>query len=77
MNVRAKFRCTAKGLKSGAGEEEYGTVYLEPVIGGNPENESFYKWTPAGRVELETVNVGAFRAFELNGEYYVDFSPAE
>lgn len=70
-NVRAKFRVEEKTENSSGN-----TIRLVPVIGGSPENERFYKYTPAGAISLSTINNEAARAFEVGKEYYVDFSPA-
>lgn len=69
--VRAKFACV-KAEKA----YDSGHVDLEPVIDGSPENESFYKWTPGGRIQLSVVNDAAFERFEVGKEYYVDFTRA-
>lgn len=72
MNVRAKFECverteTAEGF----------SVKMLPVTGGSPENEQFYKWTPAGSILLSTVNKSAGEAFKPGTKFYVDFTPAD
>lgn len=70
MNVRAKFIVTEKT------ESQPGvSVKLHPVTGGSKENETFYKYTPAGSTELSTINKTAADAFVVGTECYVDFSP--
>jgi hypothetical protein len=81
MSVRAKFKVISKTeagttLTGGEFVHEGGTVRLEPVYAGSPENEQFYRWTPGGAILLSTVNVAAFNAFHEGAEYYVDFTPA-
>lgn len=72
MSVRAKMRCEAK-----SGDEASGySILLRPVAGGSPENDEFYRWTPAGELSLTTVNPGAAAEFEEGREYYVDLTPA-
>lgn len=69
MNVIAKFKVTLN--------EPYGegrTVFLSPVISGSPENEEFYKWTPAGQITLSTINEEAAKQFTVGRELYVTFS---
>lgn len=68
MSVRAKFRCA---------KVDEGSVRLEPVVGGSPENESFFAATPGGQIELAIVNKSALLLFEIGEEYYVDFSRAQ
>jgi hypothetical protein len=70
--VRAKFKVTDKTPN---GEGFY--VSMSPVVGGSPENDSFYKWTPGGQIQLSTINTVAADQFEVGKEYYVDFTPAE
>lgn len=72
MTVRAKFVCVERTETP----DGY-TVRFEPVTGGSPENDRFYKWTPSGAILLTTINKEAGAAFVPFGSYYVDFSPAD
>lgn len=87
MSVRAKFRCTeiqrvARAVPDGQGgwtNGEAQAITLQPVYGqGDPnhENTKFYEATPSGHIQLAMVNLAAAQAFELNREFYVDFTPA-
>ena len=72
MPVRAKFRCDS------ITKTEHGTsIKLYPVTSGSDENEKFYKYTPAGSVELSTINAEAAKQFVPGAEYYVDFTPMD
>ncbi len=69
--VRCKVQCLAltehaEGTKS---------VKFTPVVGGSPENEEFYKWTPGGVFEFNHVNPNV--EFKPGKEYYIDIIPAE
>lgn len=87
MSVRAKFRVTKierqmAQVRQPDGQyrqAEIQTIVLAPVVGNgkNPENDRFFAFTPSGEIRLGTVNEEAARQFELEGEYYVDFIPAE
>jgi hypothetical protein len=68
--VRAKVRCNAKTNS----EVHFTTVY-EPDEKKNDENARFTKATPWGDIRLGIDNKTARDAFELNKEYYVDFTP--
>jgi hypothetical protein len=70
--VRAKFKCTVK-VETG----DTAHIVFEPVVSGSKENEDFYKYTPAGRIDLGVVNEAAANQFEQGKEYYIDFSVAE
>ena len=72
MHVRAKFRVTEK-TQTMAGC----AVKAEPVVGGTPENEQFYKYTPSGEIKLSLVADATADQFVVGKDYYVDFSPAE
>lgn len=74
--VRAKFTCTGNEPNATVNPEG-ATVSLSPVVGGSPENDSFYKWTPGGNIVLSTINLAAAAQFEKGKNYYVDFTPAE
>lgn len=74
--VRAKFRVTQVLRNGGPDAREGGSVTLYPVVGGSAENDQFYKYTPAGNINLSTINDDALAQFEEGAEFYVDFTPA-
>lgn len=81
--VRAKFRVSAIERRIGtvwidgkAQSGEVQTITLNPVTGGSDENKSFFASTPSGEIKLGTVNVEAAQVFQLEHEYYIDFTPA-
>jgi hypothetical protein len=92
MTVRAKFRVrdysTAVDNRPTGEKDENGTpilapvevrtINLVPVYSQDPgsENHTFWKYTPSGAIQLGTINPAAWEQFELNREYYVDFTPA-
>lgn len=57
---------------------EQRTVTLHPVYDDRPgsENKKFWDATPSGEIRLGTVNPAVWKLFELDKEYYVDFSLA-
>jgi hypothetical protein len=42
-----------------------------------PEDQSYSKATPTGRIEMQVDNPAALKQFELGKAYYLDFTPAE
>lgn len=56
---------------------EMRTIVMHPVYSndGN-ENSKFWDATPSGELKLGTVNPEAWKMFELDGEYYLDFTKA-
>jgi hypothetical protein len=72
MRVRAKMKVVEKTQY-----QDGHKVRLHPVTGGSAENDEFYRYTPAGSVELSTINDSAAASFEVGKAYYVDFTPAE
>ena len=70
--IRAKFRCAEKNQNDGG----FSLTFL-PVTNGSAENERFYKFTPAGNLQLSTINAKAAAGFDVGCEYYLDFSPAD
>ncbi len=88
MSLRAKFKCTrfessiqqVQNPKTKEYEKrELRTVCFVPVYGSgdpNHENTKFFAYSPSGEIKLGTVNPEAWKAFELEKEYYVDFTPA-
>ena len=73
MAVRAKFKVVGKSETISGGHG----VKLEPVTSGSEENKEFYKYTPYGVIELNTINDAASDQFILGKEYYIDFTLAE
>jgi hypothetical protein len=77
-SVRAKFKVQSitTTLHWQADKGHMGTVRLQPVSGGSDENKRFYEATPAGQIELGTLNQEALAMFVIGQEFYVDFTPA-
>lgn len=55
------------------------TLNFTPVCSSdeNSENKKFWSASPSGSLQLGVVNQAAWSFFELEKEYYIDFSPAE
>jgi hypothetical protein len=78
MTVRAKFFVSEKrevGHPNQPQNSEY--IVLSPVTSGSAENESFYRYTPIGKIELGVMNPEAAAQFEVGKYYYIDFTKAE
>jgi hypothetical protein len=86
--VRAKFvvqqvtQVNAPGAKTVENPEGKGSTYsvkLTAVFGGaneSEENKAFWKYTPSGVVEFNTIRPEVGQFFELGDEYYLDFTKA-
>jgi len=73
MTVRAKFTVTSIARTTWGHQ-----IKLQPVMSGSDEDKAFWKATPAGNIELTTVNDAAMEAFGNPGDkFYVDFTKAE
>jgi len=76
--VRAKFICNSvEPQEASEGESKGSSVTMSPVTSGSVENESFYKATPGGSVQLSIINEGAAEYFKVGQEYYIDFTLVE
>lgn len=71
--VRAKFRV----VETKKYTEDSGAVSLQAVTGGSTENESFWKYTPSGNIEMHIDNPAALEKFKPQQEFYVDFTPVD
>lgn len=71
MNLKAKFHCDHVIHQNGGGR----AALLYPVAG--PENASFSKWTPAGKLEITVTNPDAKDFFEPGKCYFLDIIPAD
>lgn len=59
---------------------EVTTISMSPVYGNNDpkhENSKFWDASPSGQLELGCINPAASKCFELDQEYYIDFTPAD
>lgn len=74
MKTRCKFVCSSVTLRAGHGDDKFlYDVVLDAVTNGSEENESFWKWTPSGKLEFSTIKTGEFVP---GAEYYIDISAA-
>ena len=72
--IRAKFTCQQNTLNH---ETQTATVILTPVTNSaSEENLTFWKYTPAGQIELQITNPEAYGQFAVGIDYYVDFTAA-
>ncbi len=69
MTVRSKWLCT----KVEADTDGTFTYEFQAVTSGSVENDSFFKTTPSGQMQLQSV-VGSH--FVQGQEYYNDMTPA-
>jgi hypothetical protein len=72
--VRTKFKCEVINPDTNGTDGK--SIALSAVTSGSEENDSFFKFTPAGTVYLSIVDLEAAKQFEVGKEYYVDFTPA-
>lgn len=71
MLTRCKFKCEEKTEQINGYK-----VCFKPVTHGSPENESFFKWTPYGSMEIGLVNNETAKLFDVGRDYYFDISCA-
>ena len=70
--VRAKFKCVSVTTTLD-GKRFVHSYKFQVVMSGSPENDEFFRYTPAGWLELSSVKDDLF---EIGKEYYLDFLPA-
>lgn len=68
----AKFKCTEVAKTEGGGIR----IQMTPVVGGSPENDKFFKFTPYGKLEIGTINPNLEGRFEPGKLYFVDITEA-
>lgn len=71
MVTRCKFKCESKTLHAG----DVQSVTFHAVTNGSEENKSFWKWTPAGVLTVQSINPNV--DFTPGKEYYLDITLAE
>lgn len=77
--VRAKFK-VSEITEHAYGQQRMKTIKLQPVFESDDpegENSKFWAASPNGEIRLGTINMDAAAYFEINGEYYIDFTKAE
>lgn len=79
MTVRAKFKVN-EITEHAYGMQRMKTIKLQPVSKTNDpesENSKFWSASPSGEIRLGTINMDAAAQFELNDEFYIDFTRVE
>lgn len=79
MSVRAKFK-VREITEHAYGAQLMKTIKLEPVLKNNDpdsENSTFWAASPNGEIRLGTINMEAAAQFEINAEFYIDFTKVE
>jgi hypothetical protein len=75
--VRAKLQCLSIAHHhSHDPNAVQAEVRLIPVYGSGGANKDGSKWTPSGELKMMITNPAAIEKFELDKEYFVDFTPA-
>lgn len=78
MNVLARFRCVeVKHLVTATPNDVFATITLVPVYNDGKGNESWSKYTPSGKLEMNVTNPAAIAAFELGKTYQLEFTPVD
>ena len=72
MITRYKFICEEKTEQINGYK-----ICFKPVTHGSSENESFFKWTPFGSVEIRLIDEDIAELFNVGEDYYFDFSSAK
>lgn len=52
------------------------TISLNPVVSGSAENSAFFAATPNGSIMIGGLSEAVANTFQLDGEYYIDFTLA-
>jgi len=79
MSVRAKFK-VREITQHAYGNQLMKTIRLDPVYKTDDpdgDNSRFWAASPNGEIRLGTINMDAAEQFEINDEFYVDFTKVE
>jgi len=77
--VRAKFK-VSEITEHAYGNQLMKSIKLVPVLKNvDPESENSRFWaaSPNGEIRLGTINMDAAAQFEINAEFYIDFTRAD
>jgi hypothetical protein len=72
MMLRAKFF-----VESVTSMKDSEVVELRPVYGDTPENKSWSKWTPSGKLSMTINNPAAMGVLKPGQEYWLDLAPVQ
>lgn len=75
--VRLKMLCEKNEIINEGKQDEYANITLTAVTDGSPENNEFYRWTPAGHLEMFCVNKEASKKIKVGEHYCIDITSAE
>lgn len=77
MSARLKFNLVSKSTTN-YGKEDLFNVKFSPVTGnsGSDEDKEFYRYSPSGTLEFNTINKHAADSFEFGRSYYLDITEA-
>jgi hypothetical protein len=75
MNAKCKFRCVLNESMPQTTDDEI-HLRFEAVTEGSAENDKFFKYTPAGLLDLQIVNSEVASQFKVGKEYYLELAPA-
>ena len=71
--MRAKF-CVRNVTQNEGGSE---SLRFTAVTGGNPEDNTYSKYTPSATCEMQVTNPALLGQFKPGQTFYVDFTPAD
>lgn len=74
--VRGKFTLQ-QVIHTSYGGDGRALVFVAQYDPNLPEDQSFSKATPTGRIEMTVDNPAALEGFKLGKAYYVDFTPVD
>jgi hypothetical protein len=75
--IRAKFKCLAVVEDKGPDGAKYQEqVSFCAVTDASEDNKSWSKWTPSGSLSMSITNHEVWGAFEVDKEYFLDFTKA-
>lgn len=69
--MRAKFK-----LDTMDKHDDYCNVTMHAITEQDGDNEEFWKYTPAGQLQMTITNPAAYDKLELGQTYYLDFTKA-
>ncbi|MGV3605243.1 MAG: hypothetical protein ACO1RA_02465 [Planctomycetaceae bacterium] len=70
MSTRCKFK-----VESVRKYKDSSNITLRAVVGGSPENDSFFRWTPSGSLTIDVLRPEIADQFPLGAEVYMDLTP--
>ena len=78
MSVRAKFYVErVEHVHTSQPDRACANITMKPVYADSPENKTWSRYTPNGKLEMTVTNPVAIEQLEIGKAYFLTFDPVD